>query len=338
MSYRIGWFDWFCLWYPPAWLILFNRHWRHYKPDPDGWNGFEFGLFLIPFGFYLALALRWVRLGFRAPRQTTIAPDPSYQKAFREEVLALIADRYFHAELHHLENLPEHEPLLLTMNHAGMCFPWDFVCLGLRLTQQRDWFVQPVAHPIFFDHPWLVWWLPAGWAQVLGGVRAEQDAFDTAMHAQRVLLYAPEGWRGLSKGWRHRYQLQAFDPSFVRLSLQHKVPILPVICIGSEALHPFTVNVGWLARRLKMPLFPISPLMVAFLLFPSMGVWAARSRLHYHLQPIWRPWAEPETQTELPRRSVLYQIAAQLRSRLQQHLDRLRFPLALVNDESGDRI
>ncbi|MBD2092191.1 1-acyl-sn-glycerol-3-phosphate acyltransferase [Microcoleus sp. FACHB-1515] len=321
---RWSWFDRFCLWYPPAWLILFNRHWQHYHDDPDGWNWLEYALFLVPAGFYVALLIRWLRLGCRSPRPSDQPVDLQYQQAFRDEILVPIVDRYFRAELHQAENLPAAGSILVTLNHAGMCFPWDFIALGVLLGRERDWTVQPVAHELFFDHPWLRWWLPSGWSQVLGGVRAEREPFAEAIATladtpNQALLYAPEGWRGLAKGWRHRYQLTTFDPSFVRLCDRHQVPILPTICIGSENLHPFTVNLAKLGRWLKLPLFPISPLVVAFVLFPSLGVWAVRSRLHYFIQPI-----ERLDQDSFQSTSDAYAWAQRLRSKLQAAIDRLR--------------
>lgn len=332
-SYPFGWFDWFCVWYPPAWLILFNRHWQHYKPDPDGWRWSEYPLFLLPGGFYIGSLIRrsrlavkrWMQAGDRSiPTASSAAsnshssqPDPDYQRAFREEVLAPIVQHYFRAELHHLENLPRSGPLIVVLNHAGMCFPWDFMALALLLTEQHPWFVQPLAHPLFFDHPWLNWWLPKGWAQVLGGVRADAESFEAAIAQKTVILYAPESWRGLAKGWRHRYQLAKFDASFVRLSIQYRVPILPIICIGSEWLHPFALNVDRFARLAKMPMFPISPLIPIFALFPSMGVWVVRSRLQYFVQPLWRPWESLPSQNQLPRQATLYRLAQELRGQLQ---------------------
>jgi 1-acyl-sn-glycerol-3-phosphate acyltransferase len=324
--YSFRWFDWFCLWYPPGWLILFNRHWQHYQSDPDGWNWLEYGLFLIPGGFYLALLIRWLRLGCRSPRSPITDPDPDYQRLFQQEILTPIAHHYFRAELHQIENLPNSAPAIVALNHAGMCFPWDFLCLGVLLNQKKDWFVQPVAHPIFFDHPWLMWWLPPGWAQVLGGVRAEKQSLETAVEScdrSTVVLYAPESWRGLVKGWRDRDQLATFDPSFIRLSIRAQVPILPVACLGSEYLHPWTFNSRRLARWLKMPLLPVSPLLLVFLLFPSMGVWAMRTRLRYFLQPIERPWIGSSNASE-SMRSFTYRQAEQMRSQLEKELDRLR--------------
>jgi 1-acyl-sn-glycerol-3-phosphate acyltransferase len=332
--YSFGWFDWFCLWYPPGWLILFNRHWQHYRDDPDGWRWFEYGLFLIPGGFYLAMLIRWLRLGGRSPSAQPAQPDPAYQRAFQQEILTPIARHYFQSELHYQGALPSGEALIVAMNHAGMCFPWDFMILGLLLSQEQGWFVQPLAHPIFFDHPWLVWWLPAGWTETLGGVRAERPSFAAAIAQKATVLYAPEGWRGLAKGWQQRYQLDTFDPSFVRLSLSQRVPILPVVCMGNEYLHPYTVNVRLLARWFKLPMFPISPLLLIFVLFPSMGVWVMRSRLRYYIQPLWCPWeeerqaeegGEEDMEADSPlNRAVAYRMAEGLRSRLQVVINQLR--------------
>jgi 1-acyl-sn-glycerol-3-phosphate acyltransferase len=319
-NYRFSWFDWFCLWYPPGWLILFNRHWQHYHADPDGWNGFEYLLFLIPGGFYLALLLRWLRLGCRAPRSQPQPIDPAYQQAFRQEILTPIVQRYFRAELHPSEPLPATGPLIVAMNHTGMCFPWDMVSLGVLLSQTQGWFVQPLAHDIFFDHPWLRWWLPSGWSQVLGGIRATKDEFAAAIRspsAASVVLYAPEGWRGLAKGWQQRYQLQTFDPSFIRLSDRHQVPILPVACVGNEWLHPWTANVKRLARWVGLPMFPLSGFLGLFLLFPSMGVWANRTRLRYHLLPLQKPWQANPAAVEDSPRSHAYHQAQNLRSAIQ---------------------
>lgn len=336
-SYSFTWFDRFCLWYPPAWLIVLNRHWQHYKPDPTGWRWSEYPLFLVPGGFYVAVLVRALRLALRSlfirwhrrppcEPQPAIA-DPVYQRAFRHEILAPIAQRYFRAKLTGSEELPRSGPLILILNHAGMCFPWDFLCLGWVLGEQRDWFVQPLAHPLFFDHLWLRWWLPPGWAVALGGVRAEKPSFEAAVAQKTIMLCAPEGWRGIAKGWPQRHQLAPFDPSFLRFSLRYHVPVLPMLCTGSETLHPYAVNLGWMARLARMPMFPLSPLIPIFALFPSMGVWAMPSQLTYHLQPLWQPWPTTATTPDpLPRQTVVHRMTQALRSRLQHTLDHLTHP------------
>lgn len=325
-SYKFSWFDWFCLWYPPGWLIIFNRHWQHYYTDPDGWNWPEYGLFLIPGGFYLALLSRWLRLGCRLPRKEVGEFDPKYQKAFREEVLSPIVKYYFRGELQQVKNLPQTGTLIVAMNHAGMCFPWDFLTLGYLLSEARGWVVQSLASPVLFEHPWVIWWLPPKWSQVLGGVRAELNDFEaaiatstsTAIAPGKILLYAPEGIRGPLKGWRRRYQLEKFDVSFIQLSDRYHIPILPVVCIGSELLHPWAVNIKKLQRLIKLPFLPFSPLMLVLILFPSMGVWAMRTRLRYFIQPL-EP-AELDTDSN-KRRTAAYQRAQQLREKLQLQIN-----------------
>lgn len=315
--YQFNWFDWFCLWYPPGWLILFNRHWQRYHSDPDGWNWLEYMLFLVPGGFYAALLIRWLRLGCRLPRSQGEQFDPNYQQLFSSEIIAPIVKYYFRAQLHQVENLPASGSLIVAMNHAGMCFPWDFLSLGYLLSHnQPGWVLQPLADVSLFEHPWLIWWLPPGWAKVMGGVRAEMDDFEQAVEQKTILLYAPEGLRGPSKGWRKRYQLETFDLSFIRLSDRSSIPILPVVCMGNEYLHTWAFNITKLARRLQLPFLPISPLMFVFVLFPSMGVWAARSKLNYYIQPVYQ--AAPITENSPKQeRSRFYKQAQELREKMQ---------------------
>ncbi|OKH27593.1 1-acyl-sn-glycerol-3-phosphate acyltransferase [Chroogloeocystis siderophila] len=322
-TYQFTWFDWFCLWYPPGWLILFNRHWQHYHADPDGWHWLEYVLCLIPCGFYLALLIRWLRLGCRFPRNQGYSFDPRYQQAFREEILKPIVKYYFRAELKQLENLPKTAPLLVAMNHAGMCFPWDFLVLGYLLAENRDWTVQPLAGVALFDHPWMMWWLPHGWSQTLGGVRAERNEFEAALAQKTVLLYAPEGLRGPAKGWFKRYQLETFDLSFVQLSDRYNIPILPVVCLGNEYLHLWAINLKNLAKKIYLPFLPLSPLIPLFALFPSMGVWAMRSRLRYFIQPVYKTELKAEFNSSRKMRSRAYQEAQSLRDKMQTLINQL---------------
>jgi hypothetical protein len=123
LKYQFSWFDWLCLFYPPGWLILFNRHWQKYHHSHNSWYWWEYLWFLIPLGFYIALGLRWLRGGFRENSAPNYQFDPHYQVAFREEIALPIIKYYFRGELHQLENLPETGSLIIAMNHAGMCFP-----------------------------------------------------------------------------------------------------------------------------------------------------------------------------------------------------------------------
>jgi hypothetical protein len=93
-------------------------------------------------------------------------------------------------------------------------------------------------------------------------------------------------------------------------------------------LHPFAFNLKKLARRLYLPFSPLSPLMIIFILFPSMGVWAMRTRLHYYIASLYQPWTEseqvPEQRTSSQEeRSLAYRNAQRLREKLQSQINQL---------------
>jgi len=91
------------------------------------------------------------------------------------------------------------------MNHAGMCFPGIFG-VSLSLARHDGWVVQPLAG-VAFDHPWVIWWLPPGWSQVLGGVRAELDDFEAAIPKNNSALRSERVYAVL-EGVAKRYQLE----------------------------------------------------------------------------------------------------------------------------------
>ena len=54
------------------------------------------------------------------------------------------------------------------------------------------------------------------------------------------------------------YQLQRFGLGFLRLALEHGVPILPVGIVGGEEQSPGLADVKWLGRLIGSPAFPIT--------------------------------------------------------------------------------
>jgi 1-acyl-sn-glycerol-3-phosphate acyltransferase len=76
----------------------------------------------------------------------------------------------------------------------------------------------------------------------------------------------PEGFKGIGKRFRDRYQLQRFGRGgFAHAALATGVPIVPVSIVGSEEIHPVLADARALARVLDLPYFPITPT------FPWLG-------------------------------------------------------------------
>jgi 1-acyl-sn-glycerol-3-phosphate acyltransferase len=79
------------------------------------------------------------------------------------------------------------------------------------------------------------------------------------LERDEAILVFPEGSKGISKTWQHRYQLQRFGYGFMRLALATGTPIVPVAVIGAEEQAPALWNARPIARLLGAPAFPITP-------------------------------------------------------------------------------
>ncbi|MBI3460594.1 glycerol acyltransferase, partial [Candidatus Acetothermia bacterium] len=133
-------------------------------------------------------------------------------------------------------------------------------------------------------------------------------------------LYAPEGAKGMGKGFHKRYQLQHFHTSFLRLAAQYNVPLVPVVCIGNEYLHPYSYDLKWLARLLKFPFFGISPFSIWLLLFPSMLPWSLPAKLRYYVfDPVHLPAQDYSRFTD----EDWQKLADSFRADMQEKIDKL---------------
>ena len=344
----------FAYW-PPAWLAFLNYHWNRYHQSTatrgrSAWRSWELLFFLLPFGFYVAQGLRWVRQRLithgRASRSLPLlAHDdgnsesencphcsspcvdalvlkPDYPYRFAVDVLRPLARGYFRAEFHGLEKIPDDGPTLIYMNHAGMAFPWDFLVLGGELTARRGegfWLRGP-GEKVFTRNPIFNYILPARWLETVGGVEATFANMEKLFRHQHVMLYAPEGAAGMAKGWHRRYQLERFHTSFLKLAAKYNAKLVPAVCLGGEALHPLSVNVPWLAKLLGFPFFGISPFVPFLLSFPSLLIWSLPTKLRYYVfDPIGLPKDNYERYTDADWQAL----AERFRQDLQQKLDRL---------------
>lgn len=167
---------------------------------------------------------------------------------------AVLHRLYFRTEVQGLEHLPEGRMLVIA-NHAGQV-PVDGLVIGAAMMLDAD----PPRFPRSMVEKWSAQ-LP--FVSVLfpriGQVVGAPDNARRLLQQGETLLVFPEGARGISKTFEHRYQLVDFGLGFMRLALETNTPIVPVAVIGSEEQFPSIANIKPLARLFGMPAFPLIP-------------------------------------------------------------------------------
>jgi 1-acyl-sn-glycerol-3-phosphate acyltransferase len=167
---------------------------------------------------------------------------------------------YFRVETVGIENVPQGRVLLIA-NHGGQ-LPWDGILIGMSMLLD--------AKPARVARGMLERWFPSlpflstFFVRVGQMVGDQNNCRDLLLKDQCVLVF-PEGVRGSGKVFHKRYQLQRFGTGFVRLALETKTPIVPVAVIGSEEMYPAIFHLQKLAKWMRVPYVPVTPL------FPLLG-------------------------------------------------------------------
>jgi 1-acyl-sn-glycerol-3-phosphate acyltransferase len=163
---------------------------------------------------------------------------------------------YFRPEIHGIENVPAGR-VLIVPNHSGQV-PFDGMVVANACLHK--------ASP-----PRLVRAMAERWVPTLpfvneafsrtGVVVGDPINCRNLLQEENAILVFPEGARGSGKVWKDRYKLRPFGRGFMRLALQTDAPVVPVAVIGAEESIISVYDWRWLARRLRMPYAPVSPLL-----------------------------------------------------------------------------
>jgi 1-acyl-sn-glycerol-3-phosphate acyltransferase len=171
---------------------------------------------------------------------------------------------YWRVETYGIENIPTEGPALLAANHSGT-IPIDGAMLKLAVLKEHGRNPWLLAGDIAFKIPGF-----GELIKVAGNAPADRDSTLELMRKGELLGVFPEGYKGIGKGWKKRYQLQRFGRGgFVEVCMETGAPIIPVAIIGAEEAYPMIGNVKFLARRFGAPYFPITPT------FPLLGLLGA---------------------------------------------------------------
>ena len=220
------------------------------------------------------------------PSMATDPFDAEWARSIMATAIEPLLRLWFRAEIVGAERIPAWGPVVLAANHSGNAFPYDAIVLD-TLLWSRDGMRDTSKFRTVYEHELsLVWWMrPFGiddfWRRG-GGVDMTFDNFDALLERGDRTLYFPEGVPGIGKGFGHRYQLQPFHTSFLRLAAKHDVPILPVYVVNGEWIHPIGYTFRWLDRLMQrlfvVPFLPL-PIGLLAIVFPWMWFLAFPAKL-----------------------------------------------------------
>jgi 1-acyl-sn-glycerol-3-phosphate acyltransferase len=184
----------------------------------------------------------------RVPEADLDERDPDY---IRESLpkLWLLASLWFRGEVRGLGNIPDEGPVLLVGNHSGGNMSPDTAVLTLAFSTyfgvERRFY--QLAHNLVMSMPGL------GFLRKYGTVAASPQNAERALSSGAALLVYPGGDIEVHRpSWeRHRVDF-AGRRGFVRLALEHDVPIVGVVAIGGQETSLFLSRGENLSRLLML--------------------------------------------------------------------------------------
>ena len=189
--------------------------------------------------------------------------DKEFTETLALPALRTLYEKWFRVEANGIENVPDTGAALLVANHAGGLWPLDaaMTSVAVRLEHPNGRYLRPLAADLMFGTP------GAGTlARRAGATLACPADTDRLLRAGELVGVWPEGFKGIGKNYRDRYELRRFGRGgFVRSAITAGAPIVPVSIVGSEEIHPVLGNASLLARLLGLPYFPLTPT------FPWLG-------------------------------------------------------------------
>ena len=184
----------------------------------------------------------------RVPPADLDERDPDY---IRESLpqLWLLASLWFRGEVRGLGNIPEDGPVLLVGNHSGGNMTPDTAVFTLAFSTyfgvERRFY--QLAHNLVLSMPGL------GFLRRYGTVAASPHNAERALRSGAALLVYPGGDMEVHRpSWeRHRVDFHG-RRGFVRLALEHDVPIVPVVAVGGQETALFLSRGESLAHALLL--------------------------------------------------------------------------------------
>jgi 1-acyl-sn-glycerol-3-phosphate acyltransferase len=196
----------------------------------------------------------------RVPLADLDERDPDF---IRESLpgLWLLSSLWFRGEVRGLGNVPEDGPVLLVGNHSGGNVTPD---TGVFILAFSTYFgVERRFHQL--AHNLVLSWPGLGFLRRYGTVAASPENAEQALRSGAALLVYPGGDHEVHRpSWEGNQVNFAGRRGFVRLALEHDVPIVPVVAIGGQETALFLSRGEGLSkllgldRLLRLKVLPIS--------------------------------------------------------------------------------
>lgn len=199
--------------------------------------------------------------------------DPIFDQ-FLRPLLDFFYIKYWRVETYGISNIPAEGPALLVGNHSGG-LPYDATMLKIAIQKEHHMHreLRFMVEDFLFHFPFL-----GSLMNRFGGVRASQDNAQQLLENNHPVVVFPEGVKGLGKLYRDKYHLARFGRGgFIRLCLRTRAPLIPVVFIGPEEIHPMLARETVFSRMLGIPYTPITwtfPWLGPFGLFPLPSKWS----------------------------------------------------------------
>jgi len=179
--------------------------------------------------------------------------DPQWAR-YVFATVALLHRKYFRAEVNGVEKVP-HGRVLLVANHSGQ-LPVDgaLIAAAMFMDAEPPRIVRAMVEKWAVSLPF-VSMLFTRVGQVVG---VPENAKRLLTQGEALLVF-PEGARGVTKTFDHRYRLTDFGLGFMRLAVETDTPIVPVAVVGGEEQYISVANIESVAKLLRIPAFPIVP-------------------------------------------------------------------------------
>ena len=192
--------------------------------------------------------------------------------------LGPLSDVYFRGEVRGLERLPASGPVLCVGNHSGgLATPDSFVFMVNFL---RHFGLSRKGYALTHN---LVLGSPLGrLIRGLGAVPANPDQARRAFAEGAAVLVYPGGDEDVFRSWRDRNRIRLAERTgFIRLALEERVPIVPVVSIGGHETVLVLGNGERIARLLGLQRFRIKSLPIV--IGPPWGISPGDLALHLPL-------------------------------------------------------